>query len=77
MWESLREFQESAREEGRAEGIVEGESKGKAISVYTCVKHFVDSTDYTLEEALELLELTEEDYIKGKAMVQQQESNHS
>ena len=65
MWESLREFQESVREEGRA------------ISVYTCVKHFVDSTDYTLEEALELLELTEEDYIKGKAMVQQQESNHS
>ena len=73
MWESLREFQESAREEGRAEGKVEG----RAISVYTCVKHFVDSTDYTLEEALELLGLTEEEYIKGKAMVQEQESNHS
>ena len=78
VWESLREFQESARAEGRVEGeakgrtegINEGELRGKAISVYTITKRILEEKNYTLDAALKFLGVSKEDYFKGKALVQ-------
>ena len=57
------------RSEGITEGITIGKSEGSAIKAYKTVQRLLTKKDYVLKSALELLDISEEEYNQGKRLL--------
>ena len=58
-------FAEDMREEGRIEGRIEGRTEEKLANI----KKLMNNLNLTLEQAMEALDVTKEDYDKFKTML--------
>ena len=68
-WDAKRE----GRTEGRTEGRAEGMERGNATSLVNHVTKCMNKHDFSLEETLDMLGETMEDYLKAKSIVEQDE----
>ena len=62
-----------AKREGRAEGRTEGMERGNATSLINHVTKCMNKHDFSLEETLDMLGETMEDYLKAKEIVEREE----
>ena len=62
-----------AKREGRAEGRAEGMECGNATSLVNYVAKCMNKHNFSLEETLDMLGETMEDYLKAKSIVEQDE----
>ena len=68
-WDAKRE----GRAEGRTEGRAEGMERGRADSLINYVTKCMNKHNFSLEETLDMLGETMEDYLKAKEIVEREE----
>ena len=62
-----------AKREGRAEGRNEGRTQGRAQMLIEQVEKCMNKHNFSLEETLDMLGETMEDYLKAKEITEQEE----
>ena len=62
-----------AKREGRAEGRNEGRTQGRALMLIEQVEKCMNKHNFSLEETLDMLGETMEDYLKAKEITEQEE----
>ena len=77
-WDNIDQGKELGIEIGIAEGkeigIAEGKEIGSAISLINLVEKYIKRHDSSLEDTLQILDISMEDYLKSKEIVEQNET---
>ena len=71
FWEEMT----YAKDEARAEGLAEGRAEGKTEMIYESVRNLQESLNFTLEQALEALKVSDEEWKKCVSFINKEENN--
>ena len=73
LWEEMAELKKEAIEEGLAEGREEGRAEGFEQAQIQAIRKFMKNMDVSMEKAMEVLEITENEREKYRQLVENQE----
>ena len=69
MCNAMKEFLEGGRREGRIEGQREGRIEGKDEARLDSIRTLMKKLDQTAEEAMDTLDITDEDKVRYRKML--------